>query len=62
MRWGDVERNCAGAISPVPEKLSSNDLDVPIEVRRKPSRFGPSLNEQRNGSTEMSMCVKGTWA
>src|SRR4029450_1794327 len=47
MRWGDVERNCAAAISPVPEKLSSNDLDVPIEVRRKPSRFGPSTERAK---------------
>jgi hypothetical protein len=49
MRWTDVEPNCAGEpISPVPQKPSSDDLAMPIEVDVKPSRSScePSGGEE----------------
>jgi len=49
MRWTDVEPSCAGEpISPVPQKPSSDDLAMPIEVDVKPSRSScePSGGEE----------------
>jgi len=43
MRWTDVETNCAGEpISPVPQKPSSHDLVMPIEVEVRPEGSTPS--------------------
>jgi hypothetical protein len=38
MRWTKIETTCAGeALSPVPQKSTSVDLAVPIEVEVSPS-------------------------
>jgi hypothetical protein len=43
MRWAEVEANCAGEpISPVPQKPSSDDLAMPIEVEVRPEGSSPS--------------------
>jgi hypothetical protein len=48
MRWTDVEANCAGEpISPVPQKPSSNDLAMPIEVEVKPEGSSQKLVNAR---------------
>jgi hypothetical protein len=39
MRWTKIETSCAGeALSPVPQKPSSTDLAVPIEVEVEATR------------------------
>jgi len=41
MRWTKVEPNCAGEpISPVPQKPSTDDLAMPLEVDVRPEGSG----------------------